>query len=346
MQVRAEQLGAQLERGLAPVYLITGDEPLGVEECMDAVRAAARRHGHHERESLVVDGAFDWNRLAHARDSLSLFAERRLVELRLGAGRPGDPGAQALVGWCDRPPADTVLLVQCGKLDPAGLRARWVSALERTGIVVQVWPVDAVRMPEWIRQRMIRAGFRPEADAVAWLAEHTEGNLLAAAQEIERLALLFGGGALDLARVREVTGQHARYTVFDLGDAALEGVPLRVARIVDGLREEGVQLTLALWALHKDIQTLNQAGAMMSAGLTAEVALARARAWKRRVPLLRRALARTSSTRLRRLLAAAAGVDRIIKGIDPGDPWVALRALALALAGASLPGLPGEPRAG
>ncbi|HXH03269.1 MAG TPA: DNA polymerase III subunit delta [Candidatus Competibacteraceae bacterium] len=333
MQLRPEQLQARLAKGLAPLYLISGDEPLLAQECADAVRRAAREQGYQERECLTVEPGFDWGRLHQARDSLSLFASRRLLELRLGTHKPGDAGARALIAYAERPAEETVLLITCGKLDAATLKSRWCAALDAAGVVVQVWPVGVEQLPGWLGERLRRAGFQPSAEALAWLAERVEGNLLAAAQEVEKLRLLFGGGPLDLQRLRAVVADSARYSIYDLADAAVEGCPARVVRILDGLRQEGEEPVLILWALHRELRQLVALLQELQQGVALEVALQRHKVWEKRKPLYKRALRRLTLAQGRRLLALVAQADAVIKGIERDDAWDALLRLGLGLAG-------------
>ena len=223
MQLKPEQLDGHLRKQLAPVYFISGDEPLRVMEAADAVRAAAREQGYSEREVLSVEAGFDWGRLDAAAGSMSLFAERRLVDLRLPGGKPGDAGGKALRAWAGQPPEDTLLLVTAGKLEPASRKSKWLQALDSAGVVVLVWPLDAQQFPAWVKRRMQQRGLEPTADAVALLAGRVEGNLLACVQEIDKLYLLRGAGPVTGENIAEAVADSARYDVFSLVDAALAG---------------------------------------------------------------------------------------------------------------------------
>jgi len=336
VRLRPEQLDSHLRQGLAPLYLVYGDEPLLIQETADAVRAAARQRGYGERECLTVDTGFDWNNLLQISATASLFAPRRLLELRLGEAKPGDAGARVLQTYAQRPPPDVILLITGAKLDPASQKSRWFTALEAAGVIVPIWPVDAGRLPAWIRQRMQAKGLRPAPEAVTLLAEQVEGNLLAAAQEIDKLSLWFGSESFTAEQLLVVVTGSARYSVYDLVDAALAGNIERVSRVLNGLRSEGVEPVLAAWALHREICLLATMAFEIQQGAAPELALTRNKVWEKRKPLIRSALKRLSASACRRLLRDCAALDRQIKGIEPGDPWDQLLQLSVKLAGREL----------
>ena len=256
-QVRVDQFAAQLKGDLAPVYFIYGDETLLVNECADAVRAAARQRGYSDRQVFSVESGFDWNSLLAASDSLSLFSERRILELRLPTGKPGKEGAGVLRAYAERPPEDTLLLVVSAKLEPAARRSKWVRALDKAGVSVPVWPVEPAQLPAWIDRRMRAHGMQPSRDALQLLAERVEGNLLAADQEIEKLYLLHGSGSLDLETVTELVADSARYDIFGLVDAALAGDAVYAQRILGGLRAEGVEPVTQVFPARTEIVAFN-----------------------------------------------------------------------------------------
>jgi DNA polymerase-3 subunit delta len=338
VKLRPEHLKAHLGKELAPLYLVFGDETLLVQEAADAVREAARERNYTERECLTVEAKFDWNGLLLASNSLSLFGQQRLLELRLGTAKPGDAGAKALQAYAERPAEGTVLLITAGRLDPTTQRSRWFAVLEKVGVAVQIWPVNARQLPGWIQERMHRRGLRPTADAVTLLCERVEGNLLAAAQEIDKLFVLYGAGSVTVEQLLAVVGDSARYNVYDLVDAALAGQDERVVRILDGLRQEGVEATLVSWALQREIRLLASLSFDVSNGTPVEAALGRNKVWEKRKPLLRGALSRLHDQACRRLLGACARVDRLLKGAGEGegDAWDELLSLSLSLAGKPL----------
>ena len=341
MRLRQEQLAAQLERSLAPVWLVSSDEPLLQIEAADAIRAAARRAGFTSREILEADGRFDWRTLSHQAEEMSLFAERKLVDLRIPSGKPGREGGQALRTWCQAPPEDLLLLVTVPRLDRGQLASAWVKAIDQAGVVLQLWPPDAARLPGWIQGRLRAAGFQPAPGVAELLAERTEGNLLAARQEIEKLLLLQGPGPLSLEAVTRAVADSARYDIFTLVDAALAGDARRTEKILAGLRAEGTPAPVVLWALARALRELATVAGLTGAGQPRAAAMNRAGVWKNRQPLVGKALARGDGRHWQRLLRRCREADAAIKGAaGVADPWLALEELALALAG--LPAM-GEP---
>lgn len=334
MQLKPEQLDAHLRKQLAPVYFISGDEPLRVMEAADAVRAAARRQGHDEREVMTVQAGFDWGSLMSEAGNLSLFSQRRVIDLRMPGGKPGADGSRALRAYAEQPPDDTLLLVTAGKLDKSTRTSKWVQALDRAGVVVFVWPLNAQEFNSWIQKRMRQRGLQPTADAVALLAERVEGNLLACVQEIEKLYLLQGEGAVDAGAILALVADNARYDVFGLVDSALAGEATRSARILQGLRAEGVVPQIVLWALSREVRQLTAMAAMVASGQPVQAVISRYRIWPSlRQPVVAAALQRLSVTRCHALLQHCARVDRVSKGRAAGNAWDELLQLTLTLAG-------------
>jgi len=334
MRINTEDVARTLERKLAPAWLIAGDEPLLTGEAADAVRARARRDGYTGREVFHAERSFDWPDLQAACRTLSLFSERRIIELRMAAPRPGKEGGELLARLAADPPPDTLLLVSCGKAARETYATAWFKAFEKHGVVVQSWPVEIGRLPQWIRERAARHGLALEPDAAALLAERVEGNLLAAHQEIEKLALQHAGGTLAALDVQAAVANSARYDVFQLGEAALEGEAARSLRILDGLRAEGTEPPLVLWALCRELR------ALVGARRNPDAAQGYGRQAERRATLLRRAVARTRDVALGPYFRAAARVDREIKGAARGDAWTSLTGLVAAFAAAAPPFLP------
>ena len=334
-QLRVDQLARQLSAGLSPVYFIHGDEPLLVGECADAVRFAAREQGYSDRQVFSVDTGFDWTTLCAASDSLSLFSERRILELRLSSGKPGREGARALCEYTNRLPEDTLLLIVSAKLEPAARKSKWVQALDKVGISVAVWPVHVAQLPAWIDRRMQKYQMLAGRDALQLLAERVEGNLLAAAQEIEKLYLLHGPGSLDLETVAELVTDSARYDIFVLVDAALAGDAVYAQRVLAGLRGEGIEPVLVLWALSREIRSLASMAWDMQGGATLARVLAARRVWEKRKPLISDVLQRIPGAQWWILLQRCAFVDRVIKARAPGSAWDELLQLVLRLAGVS-----------
>jgi len=330
-RLNLEQLPAALKAGLAPVYLVSGDEPLLVGEAADAIRGAARAAGHTERSVFFVDRSFDWEELRGTTQSLSLFAERRLVELRLPTGKP-DKGAAQLIALAGDPPPDVITLVLTEKLDKKAGDAVWVQAFAQRGVWVPVWPVGTAALPAWLLARAKRKGIEMEPGVAELIALRVEGNLLAAAQELDKLSLLAGGAKIGKALVLKSVADSARYDVFQLAEAASAGEAVRALRILLGLRSEGVEPTLILWALVRELRGLWQASERNRLRSSQ-----RGSAWNLAATPSPAALARLRSLPLADLLRSASLVDRIIKGLAPGDPWSALTGLAATLAGALQP---------
>ena len=328
MRIRAEQLPAALARGLAGIYLVSGDEPLLVGEAADAIRAAAKAAGYADRSVFFIDRSFAWDELRHATQSMSLFAERRLFELRMPSGKP-DKGAQQLAELAERPPPDVVCLVVTDKLDKKAGEAPWVRAVEKQGVWVPIWPVETAALPAWLRARARRLHVEMEPDAAQLIVDRVEGNLLAAKQELEKLSLLAGGQPISADLVLRSVGDSARYDVFQLAQAAADGDAARALRVLLGLKSEGVEPTLILWALVREVRGLWQArerNRLRSAD--------RGSGWNLVATPSPRALSRLKTLPLARLLRQAGHVDRVIKGLAAGDAWSALTGLTGSLAGA------------
>lgn len=328
MRVALDSWSAHLAAGeLAPAYLICGDEPLQVGEAADALRSRARQLGICEREVHFVERGFDWAQLRSSASTLSLFGDRRLIELRMPGGKPGVAGAQAIRALLDPPRPDVLLLVLTGRLDAESQRSDWVRAIDAAGSVLTVPEVPSARLPQWLRGRCLRAGLEVDDEALQLLAERVEGNLLAAHQEIEKLRLLYPGQRITAEVVAGGVADHSRFDVFALGDAALAGDAGRALHILDVLQGEGVEPTLVLWVLARELRvlwSLRSGGPMPRRGYTPQTLIDRARP---RAPKLAFA----------RLIARAARADRMVKGRLQGDPWSELMLLAAELCGRRMP---------
>jgi len=328
LRLRAEQLPAALARGLAGIYLVSGDEPLLVGEAADAIRAAARAAGYADRRVFFIDRSFSWDELRLETQSLSLFAERRLFELRMPSGKP-DKGAALLAELAAQAAADLTYLVITDKLDRKAGDAPWVQAIEKHGAWLPIFPVDAAALPAWLRGRakMLHIDIGPEACQL--IVDRVEGNLLAAQQELEKLKLLANGGLIDVDLVLRSVGDSARYDVFQVAEAAAAGDAARALRVLLGLKSEGVEPTLILWALLRELRGMWQArerDRLRSA--------VRGSAWNLAATPSARALSRLKKLPLAPLLMQASHTDRVIKGLSPGDAWSALTGLTGAFAGA------------
>lgn len=332
MQLKFEQLAGQLQKSLAKVYLLTGDEPWQMLEAADNIRAAAKQAGFTERETFFVDKSFDWQQLVMQQNHLSLFGSRRILELRMGSARPGKAGSEALRAFCADPPEDVLLLIQASRLEARERQAAWVKTLDQAGVTVPMWPLDLRQTHQFIAERMRSLGLEADAESVSLLAEKVEGNLLAAVQEIEKLRLCFGAGAVDSQQLMAAVGDSARFNVFDLVDAALAGDCGRSLRILEGLRQEGAEPVLVLWGLSREIRQLLALAEKAAAGTPAQQVLSTVRPTKRQ-GIVRQALRRHPRRQLGILLRRCAQVDRAIKGQATLQPWEALADVCQCLAG-------------
>ena len=340
MQLALGQLAAQLAKGLRSLYTLHGDEPLLVQEALDAIRATARAQGFTERTVHVVAGAhFDWSEVLAAGGSLSLFADKQILEVRIPSGKPGKDGSTALQHLAQQAEGntDTLTLVVLPRLDKVAKTAAWFTALEKFGVTIQVEPVERGALPQWIAQRLQAQGQRVQAgvegqQTLQFFADRVEGNLLAAHQEIQKLALLYPVGELQWAQVESAVLNVARYDVFKLSEAVLGGQRLRVQRMLDGLQAEGEAEVLVHWALAEDIRALQRVKTAMDAGKPLPMALRENRVWGAKERLFERVLPRMPSALLAQLLQSAHQVDGIVKGLKqpdwPADPWQALHRLA------------------
>ncbi|TXJ06684.1 MAG: DNA polymerase III subunit delta [Alicycliphilus sp.] len=343
MQIALNQLAAQLQKGLRPLYTLHGDEALLQQEALDTIRAAARAQGYTERSSFTVAGAhFDWSAVLAAGGSLSLFADRQIVEIRIPSGKPGKDGGAALQQIAQAAQGnDSVLtLVVLPRLDKATKTGAWFAALEAHGATVQIDPVERAQLPAWIAQRLAAQGQRVAAGeegqrTLQFFADRVEGNLLAAHQEIQKLALLHPQGELAREQVEAAVLNVARYDVFKLSEAVLSGQVARTQRMLDGLQAEGEAEVLVHWALAEDIRALKRVKDAMNAGKPLPMALRENRIWGAKERLYQRLLPQASDAQLARLLQSAHVVDGIVKGLKqadwPQDGWQALSRLALQL---------------
>ncbi len=322
VKIQANQLSSHLKKTLAPCYLITGDEHLLVEESLDAVREAARERGFGSRDMHVAAAGFDWGLLASSGANLSLFAEKRIIELRLPTGKPGRAGGQAIVDLVDRLGPELMLIVSAPKLDKSAAASKWAKTVDRQGVSLMLWPVGTRELPGWIDGRMRRSGLLPDRDAVAMIADRVEGNLLAARQEIEKLALLLGEGPVTAEDVGRAVADMSRFDVYKLTDAALAGDTRRALRILAGLKAEGVEPVIVVWSLTRELRTLARLGDAVRRREDLAQAMQRAGVWRNRQDLVRRCMARHSPGNINRLLKATAAADSAAKGQRRADPWL------------------------
>ena len=338
MNLRPEQLTSQLDKPLGPLYVLHGNEPLLVLEAGDAIRAAARKQGYAEREVLVAGQGFRWTDLQSAAGNLSLFGASKLVDLRIPNGKPGRDGGEALQRYARNPGEGVVTLISLPELDWAARKAAWFVALVDAGVAVELNAPERDRLPDWIAQRLARQQQKAGSDALAFIAEHVEGNLLAAHQEILKLGLLHPPGELNLAAIRDAVLNVARYNVDALRAALLDGDAARCARLLEGLRGEGEAPPLVLWALSSEIRTLAGLRQGVDAGQPLTALLKAERVFdERRRQGLQRALPRLGGGALNAALLHAARIDRMIKGLAGGDLWDEFTQLCLRLCRSTAP---------
>lgn len=332
MKIYADRLEAHLEKSLMRLYWVSGDEPLLVQEAADAVRAAARKAGVEERVVFHVERGFDWQDVLNESDALSLFASRKLIETRLQNAKPGDKGSSALAELA-KAQDENVILVTSPRVDAATQKTKWFKLVDQVGGIVQVWPLAPKDLPPWIQRRMASRGLKADRATVNALARKIEGNLLAAVQEIDRLALQATDGQVNQAMVESAVSDQARFDVYQWLDAALLGQAPRSLRMLRALEAEGVDVVLIVGALTREVRQLLQMK-QHAATSTIEDAVRQYRIWPKRQPLVGKALRRLDLDELRELFVALSQLDRQAKGQWPGDPWQHLSDLNLKLCGA------------
>lgn len=335
MKLQPNQLTSHLKSSLAPCYLVSGDEPLLVNEALDRLRASARENGFHDRDVQVATTGFDWQQLFQSGANLSLFSEKRLIELRLPTGKPGVSGSKAIVDMLGQLDSELMLVVITPKLDRKTQNTKWVKALDAKGVHLAIWPIDARELPGWIAQRMRDAGLNADRAAVRIVAERVEGNLLAAQQEIEKLRLILGEGDVSAEQVSEAVADSSRFDVFKLSDAALSGDAGRAARILYGLQHEGTSIVMVLWALAKELRTLASLSLAVERREDLGQAMRKNGVWSTRQGLMRSALSRHDRSGLNALMIAAFEADATAKGQRPGDAWQLAMNIVFGLATAA-----------
>ncbi len=333
MKIHGNQLQQHLQRPLPPLLWISGNETLLAQEAADSVRASCRQQGFGEREIWHADAAMNWEELQLSANNLSLFAERKLIEIRFNSAKPGDRAVKALAHYLENANPDCQLMAISPKLDPAAMRSKGFKRVEARMLLVQIWPVEASRLPTWIAGRLRDRDFEAEPQALQILAERVQGNLLAAQQEIDKLALLTDGGRIDSDGVMRAVADSARYDVFGLVDQVLMGDARSAHRTLLGLRAEGTDATVVLWALSREVRQLLALRRATADGQRVEAAMERMRIFRKRQGLFRQASARLDVPQLQRSLQMAGEIDFAIKGLTKTDPWNGLTELALLMSG-------------
>jgi len=335
MQLRIEALDAHVAKPLAQLYVISSDEHLLALEAADKIRRAARAQGYSERDVLSVERSFKWGELLAANQELSLFGDKKLIELRIPTGKPGKDGGAALQSYAKNLSPDNLTLITLPKLDWATQKAAWVASLQQAAVYIDIPTVERAQLPGWISQRLAAQGQSAERASLDFIADRVEGNLLAAHQEIQKLGLLHEPGKLTYEQVQDAVLNVARYDVFKLSEAMLAGDPARLVRMLEGLKGEGEALPLVLWAVSEEIRTLLKLKAGMAQGRPLGALMKEYRIWGPRERMMEPALRRVSLPVLTAALQQAAQVDKMIKGLrakgHAGDAWDALLQLALTI---------------
>lgn len=330
MALRVDQLAGSLQRALAPVYLVGGEEPLLLQECCDQIRAAAKLQGFVERELLQVARGFDWSELQQVA-APSLFASQKIIDLRISSGKPGREGAKVLTKWANAPDPNMVLLVSCENWDAGSRKSKWASSLERAGQRVDIWPIKAHELPRWLEQRMQQHGMQPEPEVLRILADRLEGNLLAAQQEIDRLALLKGAGMVTVDDVLKVVADSSRFDAFSLAEHMLTGNLPDGLRVAAGLKRMDTPLPMLLGALLRELKTTEAFRLAMRAGEPESVVFRRLNVWQNRQNTIRGAARRLHTRKLFDAFKLFSLIDRQSKGRAFGDPWQSIDTLLMLL---------------
>lgn len=329
MQLTSEALPRHLASGLKPLYVVYGDALLLVIEAADSIRAAARAADYTERDILIAEQHFKWGELKNCAQNLSLFATRKVVDLRIPTGKPGAEGGQALQDYVTHMSDDVLTLITLPKLDWTAQKTQWFSALAQHGVMICADDIPRNQLPDWIAARLQRQAQSTDKSTLEFLADRCEGNLLAAFQEIQKLGLLYPSGILSFDQVKEAVMDVARYDIFKLSEAMLTGDAARYAHILDGLRAEGTATVLVLWAVSEEIRTLGRLLQATQRGVNLRDAMRELRVRKDKQSLVENAARRLKFVHIERAIGHAAKLDKIIKGLRPGDVWDELLQLGL-----------------
>jgi len=321
LKIQANQLSSHLLKSLAPCYLVTGDEFLLVDEALDAIREQARKRGFLSRELHVATTGFDWNGLTASTGNFSLFAEQRIIELRLPTGKPGKVGSAAIIDLVEQAGPDLLFIVTGPKLDRSSAASKWAKTMDQKGVSLPLWPIGVRELPGWIANRMRAVGLQPDRDAVSLIADRVEGNLLAAQQEIEKLRLILGEGKVSAEAVTDAVANSSRYDVYKLTDAALAGDAKRSVKILGGLRAEGIEPVIVMWALTRELRTLATLDDVIRQGGDLGGAMQKSGVWRNRQALVRSCISRHQHGDFHKMLKATGRADAAAKGQRAGNPW-------------------------
>ena len=338
MKLRSNQISQHLKKAaqsnsLMPLYIVSGEDTLLMQEACDLLRSGARAAGFSERELHSVEAGFNWNQLLESTNSMSLFGDRKIFEVRLSKPKLDEAGKKALASYLEHPSEDNLIILTMGKLDRKTQSTKWFQALEAKSALIQIWPIENHQLPQWIQQRMASKGLHPDQEATQLLAERVEGNLLAAAQEVDKLALLIEPGQVNVKTIRAAVADHARYTQYELVDYAIQGNETQALRILAFLQNSGVEPIAILWVLSKDLRALEGISAAVSNGQAAAKAFRDFRVWDNRKPLFQKALNRHNHKVFRSALIEASHIDHSVKGLIKADPWIGFTNIILMLSG-------------
>lgn len=314
---------------LASVHLISSDETLLVQEARDALIKRARKAGFSGHEYHTVDRSFKWDQLYSATHAISMFDDKSIIELRMPTGKPGTPGSKALVNYCAQPVSDKLLLIITGKLEAATKKSKWFKAVESAGKAEIIWPIDLQRMPAWVEQRLREAELQTDRAGVKLIIDATEGNLLATAQEIEKLRLLHGAGKLSADQIADAISDNARFDVFKLVDSLHGGSAAHSLRVLSRLRQEGAEPTLIVWAIARELRTLINIKFALQQGTAGALAMKQNGVWDKRQPLIKQSLKRHSLDTLKQTLRQCETIDLTIKGLNKANVWDELSQVVL-----------------
>jgi DNA polymerase III subunit delta len=331
MKINAEQLDKHLTQALSQVYLISGDETLLVQEITTMIRTAAFSHDFTEHERFNIEKGFAWQDLLLATKNLSLLGDKQLLELHLQSYKLEATGNELLQKYLEKPSKNKILLLIGPKLDAAAQKLKWVKAIETNGIIIQIWPIEHQALPMWLMQRAKQQGLNLDNESCKFLSEQVAGNLLAAAQELEKLKLCYGENKIGIEEVTSAVTNNAKYNLFGMIDCALQGNSKKVINMVNSLRAEGEEPILLLWALARELRLLLNIALEKQKGLPLDTILEKKGVWMKRKALVKNAVQKHSVTKLKNLLKKAAKIDKIIKGMAEGDAWRELLSLALNL---------------
>ena len=338
MQLKPEQLPEHCKQPPHWLYLISGDEALLQQEVCDQLRACCRTQGVSERELFTVDTGFKWQSLIDANNNLSLFGDRKLIEVRMNSAKFDDQAKKVLQEYAANPNPDNVVMLIVPKLDKKQLSTKWMKTLEQAGVLIQTWPVKLQQMPQWIRQRMVAKGLQPTPDAVEHLAERVEGNLLAAQQEIEKLLLLQGTGAITAEDIQHSVDFHARYSVFDWVDEAIKGNYQHALTMLQQLQQSGMEPSILIWAIGKELRDLSTMAQQVREGRSVMEVMKQQRVWSSRQGAVKHALESIRPAVLKRCLIETGHIDQAMKGLLKADPWLGFSNIILWLSGQIKPG--------